>query len=88
MRAVAFGTLADVQYFVHKNPKTLFAVDEKGRTGLDWARMCRKLDVVAFLTQKIIGYINIARTEEMGLPTADGTVVARANASQVGNYLK
>lgn len=82
MRAVAFGTLQNVEWILHKNPETLFSVDEKGRTALDWARMTRKMDIIAYLTQQITVYINVARSEEMGLPTTDGASIVRENAKQ------
>lgn len=88
MRAVAFGTLEEVERICLANPDVLFYTDAKGRTALDWARMTRKLDVIAYLNSQITEYINVARTEEIGLPTNDSASVIRENALQAQRLMK
>lgn len=69
-----------MEEIVHCNPKTLFQVDAKGRTALDWARMTRKMDIIAYLANAVSDYINVARMEEMGLPTIDTASIVTENA--------
>src|SRR5688572_13155457 len=42
---------------------TLFMKDKKGRTALDWARMCRNYNAVSLLTKAMSTGINDARVD-------------------------
>jgi hypothetical protein len=67
MRVAAQGSLDELRAVVEATGPTkgLFDVDSKGRTALDWARMARKMDNIAYLLDAMREYINMARLEEI-----------------------
>jgi ankyrin repeat protein len=53
----------------------LFALDKKGRTALDWARMTRRMETVGYLTHAMSEYLSHSRLQDLGvdhLNTSEG----------------
>jgi len=67
MRAVVEDDISILVRLLSSNDytSTLFVCDKKGRTALDWARMCRNYQAVSLLTKAMSTVINNSRISTM-----------------------
>jgi ankyrin repeat protein len=68
--------------------ETLFATDRKGRTALDWSRMCRNFHAVSLLTKAMSVSISDARLNEISAAVDVALHLRATNKSQSSRLLK